>query len=110
MIDHAMLSRLMTQCDIEPDLMPSDVMELAKAIFMAGKDEARLELERKRANGIGDKIIQISELCDKLSGAAKKLGFCEEAMACIDAQKELMEPYYTEVFKQIDSIKNKEVR
>ena len=109
MIDHAMLSRLMIQCDIEPRFISTDVMELARAIFMAGKEEATSELERKRADVIRDKILQISELCDKLSGAAKKLGFCEEAMACIDAQKELMEPYYTEVFEQIDSLKNKEV-
>lgn len=66
MIDHAMLSRLMIQCDIEPRFFIStDVMELARAIFMAGKEEATSELENT-IDAVNRRYIEASAQLDML--------------------------------------------
>lgn len=65
MIDHAMLSRLMIQCDIEPRFISTDVMELARAIFMAGKEEATSELENT-IDAVNRRYIEASAQLDML--------------------------------------------
>lgn len=39
------------------------------------------------------KINEIKSLCERLGKAAKALGMCDESIACIEAQHELMRQY-----------------